>query len=184
MSSVPYLANQTYHFRFVITLSNHTYSLYVAKAEQAEQTVALNYAFRTEQKSVANLNNWSMFAGTGSMRASNLLAASTTSTANSVWTNTSFLTQNGSFQSEWDAMSTVPGIDAVVALSNGAQTSFTGFACLVRFSTDNTIQVKNGGAFAADTTFFYTANVMYHFRVAVNIASHTYSVYVTPSGGA
>src|SRR5262249_9186837 len=29
----------------------------------------------------------------------------------------------------------------------------------------------------------YTANTAYHFRLAVNVPTHTYSVFVTPAGG-
>jgi hypothetical protein len=182
-SSIPYLANQTYHFRFVVTLSNHTYSIYVTPPGQAEQAVGLNYAFRTEQQSVAALNNWSVFADIGSMQTSNFLAASETAIANSTFTNSSFASQSGTFQAEWDAMPIASGMDGVMALSNGAQTSFTGFACLIRFFTDGTIQVRNGGVYSADTTLPYSPGTMYHFRVAANAASHTYSVFVTASGG-
>jgi hypothetical protein len=182
-SSIPYLANQTYHFRFVVTLSNHTYSVYVTPPGQAEQAVGLNYAFRTEQQSVTTLNNWSVFADIGSMQASNFLAASETAIANSTWTNSSFASQSGSFQAEWDAMPTASGMDGVMGLSNGAQTSFTGFACLIRFFTDGTIQVRNGGVYSANITLTYSPGTMYHFRVPVNIASHTYTVFVTASGG-
>jgi hypothetical protein len=182
-SSIPYLANQTYHFRFVVTLSNHTYSIYVTPPGQAEQAVGLNYAFRTEQQSVTALNNWSVFADIGSMQASNFLSASATAIANSTWTNSSFASQPGSFQAEWDAMPTASGMDGVMALSNGAQTSFPGFACLIRFFTDGTIQARNGGVYSADTTISYSPGTMYHFRAAVNVASHTYSVFVTASGG-
>lgn len=182
-TSIPYLANQTYHFRFVVTLSNHTYSIYVTPPGQAEQAVGLNYAFRTEQQSVTALNNWSVFADIGSMQASNFLAASETAIANSTFTNSSFASQFGTFQAEWDAMPTASGMDGVMALSNGAQSSFTGFACLIRFFTDGTIQVRNGGVYSADTTIPYSPGTMYHFRVAANVASHTYSVFVTASGG-
>jgi len=182
VTSIPYATNRTYHFRFVVSLSSYTYSLYVTPPGQAERTVALNYAFRTEQQSVTVLNNWSVFADIGSMKVSNFLAASATVIANSTWTNTSFATQNPSFEVSWDAMPTATGMDGVMALSNGAQTTFPGFACLVRFSTNGTIQARNGGVYTADITLSYSPNVMYHFHVSVNMARHTYSVYVTPSG--
>jgi hypothetical protein len=183
VNSIPYIGNQTYHFRFVVSLSNHTYSLYVTPPGQSEQTVASNYAFRTEQQSVTSLNYWSVFADIGSMQVSNFLAASVTATANSVWTNTPFSAQSGSFQMEWDALPGASGMDGVMALSNGPQTAFTSFASLIRFFTDGTIQARNGGTYAADITLPYTPNLMYHFRVPVSTSSHIYSVYVTPSSG-
>lgn len=184
VNSIPYTANQTYHFRFVVSLSSHTYSLYVTPPGQSEQTVASNYAFRTEQQSVTVLNDWSVFADVNSMQVLNFLAPSATAIANSTWTNSFFPTQNSTFQADWDAMPTASGTDGVMALSNAPQTDFSGFACLVRFySVSGTIQARNGGNYAADVTLSYTPNLMYHFRLVVNISSHVYSVYVTPSGG-
>src|SRR5579864_1273649 len=184
VNSIAYTANQTYHFRFVVSLSSHTYSLYVTPPGQSEQTVASNYAFRTEQQSVTTLNYWSVFADVNSMQVSSYLAPSATAVANSTWTNSSFITQNSTFQADWDAMPTASGTDGVMALSNGPQTDFPGFACLVRFySVSGTIQARNGGNYAADVTLSYTPNLMYHFRLVVNVSSHVYSVYVTPSGG-
>lgn len=184
VSSIPYTANQTYHFRFVVSLSSHTYSLFVTPPGQSEQTVASNYAFRTEQQSVTTLNYWSVFADINSMQVSNFLAPSATAIANSTWINSSFPTQSTTFQADWDAMPTASGMDGVMALSNGPQIDFTAFACLVRFySVNGTIQARNGGNYAADVTLSYTPNLMYHFRLVVNVSSHVYSVYVTPSGG-
>ncbi|MGC2698163.1 MAG: LamG-like jellyroll fold domain-containing protein [Candidatus Angelobacter sp.] len=130
------------------------------------------------------LNYWSVFADIASMQVSNFLAPSATAIANSTWTNSSFPAQNGAFQADWDAMPTASGMDGVIALSSGPQTDFFGFACLVRFySVSGTIQARNGGSYMADTTLFYTPNLMYHFRLVINVPSHIYSVYVTASGG-
>lgn len=184
VNSIPYTANQTYHFRFVVSLSSHTYSLFVTAPGQSEQTVASNYAFRTEQQAVTVLNDWSVFADVNSMQVANFLAPSVTAIANSTWTNGAFPTQSSTFQADWDAMPTASGTDGVMGLSNGPQTDFSGFACLVRFySVSGTIQARNGGNYAADVTLSYTPNLMYHFRLVVNVSSHVYSVYVTPSGG-
>ena len=50
----------SYHFRLAVNLPAHTYSAYVAQGANAEQLIGANYAFRTEQASVATLSN---FAG-------------------------------------------------------------------------------------------------------------------------
>ena len=181
-SSIHYSANVTYRFLFSVSMTNHTYSLYVSPIGQPLQTVALNYAFRTEQQSISLLNNWSAFADVGSMQVSSFLAASAIAPPNSLWINTGFGTQTSLFQVEWDAMPTAAGMDGVMALSNGAQSTFPGFACLVRFYTDGTIQVRNGGSYGADVTVSYSPQTMYHFRVLVNLSVGSYSVYVTPSG--
>ena len=72
----------------------------------------------------------------------------------------------------------------VVVLSNGAQTVYTGFATLVRFNPSGNIDARNGGAYAAASTIPYSAGVSYHFRLAINVTNHTYSIFVTPAGGA
>lgn len=180
---IKYAANTAYHFRFVVNIQSHTYSVYVTPAGQTEQTVGTNYAFRTEQQSVSVLNNWALFAVSGSQTVSGFLANSFTATSNAGWTNSSFSTQSGSFQAQWDAAPLSAGLDAVMALSAGAQTSFSGFASLVRFWTDGSIQVRNGGNYSADTQVLYSPNTIYHFRLVVNVPLHIYSVFVTPPGG-
>jgi hypothetical protein len=70
-----------------------------------------------------------------------------------------------------------------MALSSGPQTTFGGLACLARFNTDGNIDARNGGIYAAASVIPYAAGVKYSFRLAVDIPTHTYSVYVTPAGG-
>ena len=70
-----------------------------------------------------------------------------------------------------------------VALSQGTQTAHTGFAVIARFNPDGNIDARNGAAYGAAGTIPYSTNVKYHFRLVVNVASHTYSVFVTPAGG-
>jgi hypothetical protein len=68
-------------------------------------------------------------------------------------------------------------------MSKGAQTTFTGFATLTRFNTSGNIDARNGGAYAANVTLPYSGGSKYHFRLAVNVPAHTYSIFVTPPGG-
>jgi len=58
VTNVPFLANTTYHFRLVINVAARTYSAYVTPPGGSELTIAGNYAFRTEQASVTNINNF------------------------------------------------------------------------------------------------------------------------------
>src|SRR5205085_10911206 len=119
----------------------------------------------------------------GSMQGCGFGAPCYTATAGAGWLNNSFTTQSSTFTAEWDATPLVVGIDAVMALSNGAQNAFTGFACLVRFNTSGTIDARDGGTYHAASTILYAASTTYHFRLAVNVPAHTYSIYVTPAGG-
>jgi len=57
-STIPYSAGVTYHFRLVVNVPAHTYSIFVRPAGGAESTVGTNFAFRTEQNAVTNLDWW------------------------------------------------------------------------------------------------------------------------------
>jgi hypothetical protein len=102
------------------------------------------------------------------------------------WLNTPFANQTGTFTATWDATpSEGAPLDVVMALSSGPKTAFGDFACLVRFfGTSGMIDARNGGAYEAVNAIPFEANVKYTFRVVVNIPAATYSIYVTPAGGA
>jgi hypothetical protein len=182
-ATIPYSANTTYHFRFAVNVPAHTYSIYVTPAGGIEQAVGVNYAFRTEQATVSSLNNWSLFSDAGSMQGCGFGAPCYTATAGGSWINNSFASQSSTFTAEWDATPSAANIDAVMALSNGAQTAFTGFACLARFNMLGMIDARDGGTYHAASSILYAANTTYHFRLVVNVPAHTYSIYVTPFGG-
>jgi Carbohydrate binding module (family 6)/Chitobiase/beta-hexosaminidase C-terminal domain len=109
--------------------------------------------------------------------------ACVTATVGGVWQNTAMTAQTGTFTATFDATPSASPTNAVVALSDGKQTAYANFSCLARFNPAGDIDARNGGAFAAAATIPYKAGVSYHFRLAVNIAAKTYSIYVTPAGG-
>jgi len=103
---------------------------------------------------------------------------------NATWVNTAFPAHSGTFTASFDATPSVAGQSSAVALSHGAQTAFSGFANIVVFTPAGTIQARNGGMYAGPTPAIpFSANVSYHFRLAINVTSHTYSIFVTPAGG-
>jgi len=55
-----------YHFRMVVNVPAHTYSIFVTPPGGAEQTVGSNFAFRTEQNTVTSLNWMGVFVGASS----------------------------------------------------------------------------------------------------------------------
>jgi Domain of unknown function (DUF4082)/HYDIN/CFA65/VesB-like, Ig-like domain len=57
-SVIPYTANVKYSFRLAVDIPAHRYSVYVTPAGAVEQAVGVDFAFRSEQSAVANLNNW------------------------------------------------------------------------------------------------------------------------------
>jgi hypothetical protein len=52
-----------------------------------------------------------------------------------------------------------------------------------RFCTNNLIDARNGGTFAANASIPYAPSSTYHFRLVVSVPSRTYSIYVRPPGG-
>jgi len=90
--------------------------------------------------------------------------------------------QTGTFTATFDATPSASPINSVVALSHGAQTTFNGFATLVRFNPSGNIDARNGGSYKAASIIPYTGGLTYHFRLVINIPAHTYSIFVTPPG--
>ena len=70
-TKVPYTAGTRYFFRLVVDVHNHTYSVYVRPAGGTEQLLGANYAFRTEQQTVPQLDTLALKAWTGSHTVSN-----------------------------------------------------------------------------------------------------------------
>src|SRR5439155_12582448 len=75
-------------------------------------------------------------------------------------------------------------LDCIMTLSSGPKTAFPNFACLVRFNNVGTIDARNGANYEPVGGIAYSANVKYSFRLVVNVPARTYSIYVTPAGGA
>jgi hypothetical protein len=59
-STIPYSANVSYHFRLVVNVPAHTYSVYVTPAGGSELTVGVNYAFRSTANTVTSLDTWNL----------------------------------------------------------------------------------------------------------------------------
>jgi len=103
--------------------------------------------------------------------------------AGGVFTNTAMTSQTGTFTATFQATPSADPTNALVGLSNGSQSAFSGFACAARFNPTGNIDARNGGAYAAASTIAYAPNTTYAFRVVANVPARTYSVYVTPAGG-
>jgi hypothetical protein len=109
-------------------------------------------------------------------------AACSVATSGGPWINTPFASQSGKFTAVFDATPSAT-VNAVVGLSQGAETSYAGFGVLVRFNASGQIDARNGGVYAADAVIPYSAGVTHRFRVVVDVGAHTYSAFVTPAGG-
>ncbi len=103
-------------------------------------------------------------------------------TAGNTWSSSPILSQSGVFQTEFDATPIAAGIDSVIGLSNTSTPAFSDLAASIRFSTTGVIEARNAGLYGATGVVNYIAGQSYHFRFAVNLPDHKYSVYVTPAG--
>jgi|SRR5579859_523537 len=65
-STIPYAAGVTYHFRLVVNVPKHKYSIFVTPAGESEQRVGTDFAFRSGQNTVASLNSMGVW-GSGSV---------------------------------------------------------------------------------------------------------------------
>jgi hypothetical protein len=177
---LPYTAGTRYRFRLVVNVAQHTYSVYVTPAGGTEVTLATNYKFRTEQQGVPRLDAWTVYAWQGSHTVTNLtLGAVSAPTWQQLYTDY----QNGTFVTSFDAMPYQPLMNGVTGLAFGPVNGVDDLAVIVRFNPYGKIDVRNDNAYKADYTLPYTAGTRYHFRLEVDVAQHTYSVYVTPAGG-
>ena len=91
--------------------------------------------------------------------------------------------QTGSFTWTFRASATPTGSDAVIGLSSVPTTAFSLLAAAMRFNTSNTIDARNGGAYAAVNSFTYTAGTTYEFVCTINVTARTYSATVAQIGG-
>jgi hypothetical protein len=105
-------------------------------------------------------------------------------TATTAWTNTAFTAQTGNPTFKFNATPSANAINTVVGLTNGAQSAYTSLAAIVRFNPSGFIDAYNGTGYSAASSIPYTGGHTYSFWFQVNIPAQTYSVYVTPAGGA
>jgi hypothetical protein len=101
-----------------------------------------------------------------------------------VWKNIAFAPQGTPFEAKFDAVPSTAKMDGSIGLSKGAAAAYTSLAAIVRFNNIGTIDARNGGAYATAASIPYTPGKSYRFRLDVDMAKHTYSAYVAPSGAA
>ena len=103
-------------------------------------------------------------------------------TSSASWQNMAMLSPNGTFDVSFDATPSAANIDAVTGLSASPALAYTDLAVsrplqferIDRRDQRRWLRCGEHGAYASGST--------YHFRAAVNVPSHTYSLYVTPPG--
>jgi hypothetical protein len=90
---------------------------------------------------------------------------------------------NDSFIASFDATASTV-MNGSINFSGTTQASHSAFATLVNFASSGILQARDGEIFTAATNIPYLAGKTYHFRLEVNAPAQSYSVFVTPPGGA
>ena len=75
-NAIPYERERTYQIRLEGDMTTRTYSAYVTPEGEAEQAIGTNFAFRTEQAEVAQLNHYAINTESCQLRASNFSVTS------------------------------------------------------------------------------------------------------------
>jgi hypothetical protein len=101
------------------------------------------------------------------------------------WQNASFTSQSSTFTYAFDMIPSQNNMDGVLGLSSSSVSDYGTLSAAVRFNPSGFIDVINGvTTYTASTSVPYTSGLTYHFRMVVNPATDTYSVYVTPPSSA
>jgi hypothetical protein len=90
--------------------------------------------------------------------------------------------QTGTFEVSFDAMPLADKIDCFTGISAKVPVQASDVAAIVRFNDSGKIDVRNGNQFRADQALDYSSNKVYRVRMVINVASRTYSVFVTAPG--
>jgi hypothetical protein len=183
-TTLNYTAGTQYHFKLVIDAEKRTYDVYVTPAGGATVKLASGCAFRTEQATVTQLNNFTSFNEAGDANVANVATSLVSYTWSSTpWSNTSVPTQSGKFAFEVDAVAGQTNVNDYFGLSGKAMASLNDLGIAVRFNAAGVLDVRNGNKWAKSATVNYTAGATYHFRIVVDTSTHKYDVYVTAPNG-
>jgi hypothetical protein len=185
----PYYAGQSYQFRVDVDTNRHVYSVYLIRPGYVTQTLAKNYAFRTEQASVTSLNAVASYLEPS--RAGNLEVCSIrvvkddsfgdnciASDAGGTFKNITLVQSQNVLMTRFDATPSTANMDGVIGFGFGLIDNYNKFAASVRFATNGMIEARDGDAYRADQAFTYRPGTKYHFQFIIDVPSKTYSVRV------
>jgi hypothetical protein len=186
--SYAYVAGAPVYFFMEVNVPARTYSVWVGSSPDERRQLASNYAFRSEQATVTALNQQAAVvvnAGAVDICAFQLGTPATCAATSqaSGWQNSNVVVRGPAFSVEFDATPSAIGIEGVVGLSDGPAAAYADLAAVARFNPSGTIDARSGNAYRADQVVRYVGGSTYRLKLDVNVATHTYSVTVTPPGG-
>ena len=194
LATVNYAANVTYHVEIYANMEAHTYSVFVKPANGSRTKIASNYAFRSDAPATDDVGKVFLI----SEAADNQFSV-TNHTVKAVYNSKAYpdcfepdsgydlgSSNIGTVTINYDIMPLISGADGSVGFADSSTMVdyFSDLAMMVRFNTAGYFDVRNGAVFAKTNTVNYTADARYHVRIVANMTAHTYSVWVTPYGGA
>jgi hypothetical protein len=181
--AIPYTAGISNRVRLVVNVAQHTYSVFVKPDGSSDQTLARNYAFRTEQNAVPSLDTWVLKTFQGSHTVTKLTLGRLSTLSWQTFVFPGFAGLPLAVNAAFAAIPHQNRMNGLTGLALGPVNSADDLAVIVRFNPAGRIDARNGNNYAADRAIPYTAGVRYEFRLVVNIAEHTYSVFVKPEAG-
>lgn len=136
------------------------------------------YTYRVRATDAAG--NLSAYSNTVSVTTQEAPACITSSAS---WQAQAFENQSATFEVTYDGTPLTDHAGVLLGLSDSPVSQYSDLAVIVRFNDTGVIDARNGDDYSAASSIPYIANTAYHFRLVVNIATHTYNAYVTPDGG-
>ncbi|HEY4105842.1 MAG TPA: hypothetical protein VGM44_18205 [Polyangiaceae bacterium] len=184
-----------FELRMDIDIPTHTYTVWVRHLDSPSKPFELlgqNFAFRTEQSQVSELNDVGRFidSAAGDLDTCDVVYTATSSPDSCItsnagsWASQTFPPHAGAQHIEFDATPDSGSIDAVVGASLNAPAAFSDLAAIARFNPNGTFDARNGSSYGADATVAYSAGTPYHFALDLDLTAHSYSVSVNAPGQA
>jgi len=205
-ATVNYTPNTKYHVRMLVNFTTNpkTYSVWVTPEGGIETQIANNFSFRTEASDASNIGQVTLISEIGSYKVERHTVTviepadpGPTTIPTDYWlsqplsgfngdaTHNLGSGNNGVSETEFDVTPLQSGLNATICYADyfTTVTSYKNNFALIRMTTTNTFDARNGGTYMADAAVSYTKNVKYHVRMRADFTTRTYSVWVTPDGG-
>ncbi|MDX1285252.1 MAG: hypothetical protein R3182_09575, partial [Draconibacterium sp.] len=90
--------------------------------------------------------------------------------------------QSGQFTARFTVVPNANGLNAAIGLGPSVLSQWGDFNCIVAFSTNDTINIRNGGSYGYDVPMRYKAGVRYLIQMDVDVPAKTYTVKISAPG--
>ncbi len=180
-----YVSGVSYLVEMEINVVTKRYRATVTPAGGSPVVIANDYAFRTEQNAITQINNFAYLTYTGGTQAiSGLVVPALGSvTATNVWGNYAVPRQSKYLTASFRTIPSSGAVDTSIGFSSGAADFWDDLAAYVRFNDQGKIDARNGSGFAAAAVLGYSGGVSYRVNIEIDVEAKRYWATVTPAGG-